>query len=235
MSLATDLEACVRCPLYAKQDTDRYGKTAVVVPPEVGHAYRPGGLLILGDSPGFYETLGKQRGRPLVGNAGDLFEQMAQVAGLSRGDFVLDYLVRHRVPNNRLRDYPEAILGCSHWTSLVMQQYDPRVVVVMGSEVIKSVYGAEASVGNTRGTLTSLPAKHPWGRRLVMATYSPSAAVYQGGIGSDVARMIIHDLAAARHAAYVTAGVALGVPTTATAVPREAIEAGHDADPAQGG
>lgn len=196
--------------MHEKQDTDRYGNVAVAVPPAVGTRYRAGGLLVLGDSPGFYETLGKQRGKPLVGKPGELFEALAAEAGIARDDLVLDYMVRHRPPNNRLKDYPEATLACSHWTNIVMATYQPKVVIVFGSESVKHIFGETAGVQNTRGTLNATPPKHPWGHRLVIATYHPSAAIYAGGAQSEVGRQIVQDLRTARNALWALEGIELG-------------------------
>lgn len=161
-----------------------------------------GGVGILLDAPDYYESVS---GRLLTGKKGTAFDQMAEEAGLPRVALVLLSSVRCRPPNNRLRDYPEALSNCAVWTAKELGAYGPKVLVLMGSAAIKSVFGTEATVAGSRGQFTSTSAKHPWGRRLVTCTYNPSAAAFDASVGP----LIVQDLIAARKAAERLEGVTL--------------------------
>lgn len=195
MSLAADILACTRCPLHEKQETFKDGSVGRPVPPAVGSHYKRGGIAVVCEAPGFWEA---KEGQPLVGKAGQMFNQLAHKAGLERSSLLLTHSVRCRPPNNRVADYPEAIHACAHWTTEEFTWYTPAVVVLMGRVAIRQVFGAEATVGATRGTLDTTPPKHPWGSRTCICTYHPAAAVYGGGENSDAARFIVQDLMAAR-------------------------------------
>lgn len=201
MALADDIRACTLCPLYERQEPG-----AQAVPPFPGALYQVGGVGVLCDVPRYYEA---QEGKSLVGKDGKLFDQLAEEAGLPRATLFLDNLVRHKAPGNRLRDYPEAVANCAHWTALSMAQYNPKVLVLMGATALKQIFGNEATVTGTRGSFAALPAKHEWGARVVIATFHPAAARYNGGRGSEIANYIVQDLKAAKRAAELLEGVML--------------------------
>ena len=182
------------CPLHEKQAPE-----GVVVPPAIGAAYRPRSLMLLGEAPKYAEAEGKRgKGVPFGGESGAMLDTLLAEAELTRDELILDYTVRHRAPNNRLRDYPEAVMSCGKWTNWMMATYDPGVVLVMGATPLKEIYGEKAGVGMTRGTLRPLDKRHAWGARVVIATYDPGAAVYQGGAQSEVGRFIYQDLLTAK-------------------------------------
>ena len=180
MGLREDILSCARCPLSGKQDANTFH-----VPAEVGKNYIKGGIAVLAEAPGYYEA---KSGRPLVGKAGVLFDQLAEQAGLPRDTLMLTNTVRCRPPENNLKDYPEATFACDHWTQLEFGLYAPRLVILMGATAISKAFGADAKVGATRGTFTI------WNGRVAAATYHPSAAVYGGGLTSPVANYILGDL-----------------------------------------
>jgi DNA polymerase len=130
----------------------------------------------------------------LGGKPGAAFDELIEAAGLSRAELFLTNSIRHRAPNGRIQDYPEALFACAAWTEWEMQAYQPALVIAMGRIALQSVFGKEATVGGMRGTFTPLPAKHEWGSRSVMATYSPGAANFD----ESVRDLIVQDLRAAK-------------------------------------
>lgn len=190
VSLADEIRACTRCPLHAKQEPG-----ALHVPGIAGENYTKGGIAVLCEAPGYYEA---RDGEPLVGKSGLLFDSLLERAGIQRSDLFLTNTVRCRPPNNRIKDYPEAVFACGDWTAKEFALYEPTVVVLMGATALGNVFGADARVGTTRGTLTATNAKHAWGARVYVAAYHPAAAVYGGGIDSEVGQHIVNDLATAK-------------------------------------
>lgn len=187
--LADRIRACTRCPLHQKQD-----EGCGPVPPYVGQRYGRGGIAIVCEAPGAKEA---ERGVPLMGQAGQLFNKLAVKAGLERSMFFLTNSVRCRPPGNRIVDYPEAVNACGEWTQEEFATYDPAIVVLMGRVAMRQVFGADATVGQTRGSFTATPDKHPWGRRVCIASYHPAAAIYGGGEESEPGQYIVQDLRAA--------------------------------------
>ena len=182
--LAKAVQECTRCPLSAKQEPN-----TLHVPAEVGKDYHKHGIGIICEAPGYYEA---KSGRPLVGKAGQLFDQLVAQAGLSRDQLMLTNVVRCRPPDNNLKDYPEATFACDHWTQLELSVYDPALIILMGATAMSKAFGADAKVGATRGTFTI------WNGRVAAATYHPSAAVYGGGLTSETANYIIRDIRMAK-------------------------------------
>ena len=192
MTLADDIRACTLCPLAGKQEAG-----AQHVPATVGARYRPGGIAVVFDAPTYYDA---KDGKYLAGKNGALFDSLAAEAGLSREDIVVLGAVRCRPPNNRLRDYPEAVANCAVWTKAELDLYQPKVMVLMGSEAIKTGFGADATVARSRGQFLATPAKHPWGWRTATAAYNPAAAAFAGGADSEIGRQIVSDLVGAKRA-----------------------------------
>ena len=181
------LSDCQLCPsLLAKHDPEE-GPVA----PLVGKGYRAGGICMVFDQPRHWDAV---RGIMLGGRPGAAFDELVEEAGLSRADLFLTNSIRHRAPNGRIQDYPEALFACAAWTKWEMEAYQPGLVIAMGRVALQSVFGKEASVGSMRGTFTPLPAKHEWGQRPVMATYNPDAAQFD----ESVRGLIVQDLKAAK-------------------------------------
>lgn len=106
-----------------------------------------------------------------------------------------------------MQDYPEAVSNCAAWSQHEFAAYDPSVIVLMGREVVQSIFGLESSVVNTRGQHLSLPAKHSWRwngytgtvrERVAVCTYDPGAAHFAGGVDSEPGQFIVQDLMSAR-------------------------------------
>jgi len=98
--LVFEMNECRACPL-GQQRVDRAlaGTGGCLVPAEVGNRYEKGGLAFLLEAPGAVEDA---TGRPLVGLAGKLFDQMLGDVGLSRDEVLILNKVKCRPPNNNL-------------------------------------------------------------------------------------------------------------------------------------
>ena len=196
MTLEAAIRSCTRCPLHEQQEGNH------PVPLHVGQKYPQRGIAVVCDFPRYYDS---KAGKPLRGRDGEMFDSLIERVGLTRDMFLLTNSVRCKPPNNRIDDYPEAIAACSQWTQDEFASYDPAVVVLMGRVAMRQVFGAEATVAATRGSLAATPAKHPWGQRLYLCTYHPGAASFGG---PEVADHIVNDLKAAVNAWLVLRGTA---------------------------
>ena len=65
-------------------------------------------IMLIGEGPGARED---QEGRPFVGAAGQLLEQLLDSIGLNRLDVFIANMVKCRPPNNR-DPFPEELLAC---------------------------------------------------------------------------------------------------------------------------
>src|SRR5215212_8010846 len=87
VELAREVQGCQKCPLY---------RTATHGVP--GEGPDNAKILFIGEAPGFYED---QQGRPFVGAAGHLLEEMLRTINLTRRDVYITNILKHRPPGNR--------------------------------------------------------------------------------------------------------------------------------------
>lgn len=174
--LESSIRTCERCVLHELRDTkDNTGATThigLAVPGELGAAAASPLLAFMAEAPGAQENA---TGRPLVGPAGRIFDGILQDVGIRREDVLILNRVRCRPPGNKLSAYPEAVVACDHWTQEELGAYDPKVVVLMGGTAIQSVFGAQAKVGETRGTARTTGEGFEWGERTWISTYHPAS------------------------------------------------------------
>ena len=116
-ALAAEIRGCRACPLW---------KTSKQAVPGEGSA--ESGILFLGEAPGFHED---QQGRPFVGAAGHLLDELLAGIGLDRSKVFITNVVRHRPPENR-DPLPEEIAACDVWSTRHLEALRPKVVVTLG-------------------------------------------------------------------------------------------------------
>ena len=150
-AIASEVRECRACPLW---------KTAQQGVPGEGSA--ESGILFLGEAPGFNED---QQGRPFVGAAGQLLDELLAGIGLDRTKVFITNVVRHRPPENR-DPLPAEISACDVWTAKQLSALRPRVVVTLGrfamgkwlpGESISRIHGKPRVVDG----VTVFPMFHP--------------------------------------------------------------------------
>lgn len=184
MSLVDDIRSCVACPL---QETRR-----LATPASVGEKYQSGGLAFMA---GFPRDLEDRTGVPLAEGAqrygipsGVLFNQILGMAGLNRDSVLVLNRVRCKPPRSRVGDYPEATANCDQWNVAELAEYDPGLVVLLGSTTLNSVFGAKAKVKDLRRTFRATGEQFVWGKRLWTATYDPAAAGKEPLLALEIAK-----------------------------------------------
>ncbi len=150
-AISDEIRACRSCPLW---------KTARQAVP--GEGSPESGILFLGEAPGFNED---QQGRPFVGAAGRLLDELLAGIGLDRSKVFITNVVRHRPPENR-DPLPEEIAACDVWLGRHLAALRPRVIVTLGrhamgkwlpGESIMRIHGKPRPVDG----LTIFPMLHP--------------------------------------------------------------------------
>lgn len=149
--IADEIRACRACPLWSTSHQ--------AVP---GEGSAESGILFLGEAPGFHED---QQGRPFVGAAGQLLDELLAGIGLDRSKVFITNVVRHRPPENR-DPLPAEIAACDVWLRRHLEALAPRVLVTLGrfamakfmpGESITRVHGRPRRVG----AVTVFPMFHP--------------------------------------------------------------------------
>ncbi len=139
------LDGCRRCPLW--QDATQ------AVP---GEGPRDAALMIVGEQPGDREDL---TGRPFVGPAGQLFDKVAEEAGIDRKAAFVTNAVKHFkfTPRGkrRLHQNPNAheIQQCKWWLDIERELVKPKLIVAMGGTALESLTGSRKGILKRRGQI----------------------------------------------------------------------------------
>jgi uracil-DNA glycosylase family 4 len=152
--------------------------------------FRPGtSLLLVGEAPGAAEDA---TGRPFVGKAGQLLDELLLAAGLDRSRVSVANVLKCRPPGNRAPSRLE--MGrCRGWLDRQIELMDPALVVTLGGTAATWAFGRPVRLADVRGRTHPLPSRP---ERLVLPTYHPSAAIRFGPSG-EPRRLLASDLALA--------------------------------------
>ncbi len=135
--LHAEIGDCTRCPLaYAGRHTIVFGE---------GDPNAE--LLFVGEGPGADED---ETGRPFVGKAGQLLNNMIGAMGLAREQVYIANIVKCRPPGNRTPEFAEATT-CSPFLLAQIDIVQPRVIVALGTTAATYVLGVRQSLASLRG------------------------------------------------------------------------------------
>lgn len=160
-SLAGAVKACTRCPLHCT--------ATQAVPGEGNGAAR---IMLVGEQPGDREDL---EGRPFVGPAGQLLNQVLDEAGLDRAQLYVTNAVKHFKfePRGKRRLHQNPSTGeidiCRWWLDMERELVKPDLIVSLGGSALRGLTGKSASISSMRNKPITLDG----GERLI-ATIHPS-------------------------------------------------------------
>jgi uracil-DNA glycosylase len=121
-------------------------------------------VVLVGEAPGASED---EAGRPFVGRAGRLLDELLEAAGLRRSDVFITNVVKARPPGNR-DPRPDEIAHHRPWLDRQLAVIRPRVIVPLGRHAlacflpgvrIGEVHGQPLEVGPGEPVL--FPLYHP--------------------------------------------------------------------------
>ena len=159
-AVALEVSGCTRCPLHA-------GRTRTV--PGEGNPLSD--VLLVGEGPGAREDA---TGRPFVGPAGQLLDELLRAIGWSREQVFIANVVKCRPPGNRDPE-PEEISACRPYLDRQEAALDPAVIVTLGRHSLRR-YLPDARIGEVHGRLRRS------GGRFVFPMYHPAAALHQASL-----------------------------------------------------
>lgn len=134
-------------------------------------------VMFIGEAPGRSED---EAGRPFVGAAGKLLNELLSSNGMRREEVFITNVVKCRPPENR-DPLEDEILSCSHFTNSIIQLIQPSIIVTLGNHagryVIEFLGGSRwYGVSRMRGNVYKITL---FGKEtLVIPTYHPAAALY---------------------------------------------------------
>jgi DNA polymerase len=116
-------------------------------------------------------------GRPFVGAAGKLLEELLISIGLRRQDVFITNVVKCRPPNNR-DPRPEEIEACLPYLKAQIELIDPEILVPLGRHSVGVLLGriGEISILRVRGKVYEVEVFGAL--RKVLPTLHPAAALY---------------------------------------------------------
>ena len=135
--------------------------------------------MLVGEAPGAQED---QAGRPFVGKAGMLLDQLLAAAGLARDSVAVANVLNCRPPANRAPTRLEAG-RCRGWLDRQVELVDPALVVTLGGTALAWALGTGQRLRDARGRAID------WRGRSLLVTYHPSAAIRFGPNGAPMAAL----------------------------------------------
>jgi DNA polymerase len=160
--LATAAKACRGCDLYCNATQTVFGEGP-----------QDAELVMVGEQPGDSEDL---EGRPFIGPAGRLLDEVMARVGLPRDVVYVTNAVKHFKfeprGKRRIHAKPSAreVSACRPWLEAELAIIKPKMLVCLGSTAAQSLLGRDFRVTRSRGELIKSEWA-PW----VMATIHPSA------------------------------------------------------------
>ena len=206
-SIGAEVAGCTRCRLHESRTR--------AVPGEGTAATE---VVFVGEGPGFNED---KQGRPFVGQAGSLLDELLASILWSRGEVFITNVVKCRPPGNRDPE-PDEIAACAPFLTRQLDALDPALVVTLG-RFSMARFSPGARIGQVHGTFHAADAGSGAPRALTFAMYHPAAALHQGSLKQTLFEDMQGVPKALTEARAVRA--AAGADNEATAAPSEAVSA----------
>ena len=156
-----EVRDCQRCPLGATRTQAVFG---------MGNA--DADLMFVGEAPGAEED---RQGRPFVGRAGKLLDQLLAELGMSRAeDVFIANVLKSRPPGNR-DPQPDEIQACRPYLETQIELIEPLVICTLGNFATKLLSGSPVGITRCCGVPQE---RQVAGRRVLLyPLFHPAAAL----------------------------------------------------------
>ena len=160
---------CKRCDLWKTRTN-----------PVLGEGSLDAKILFVGEAPGFNED---RQGKPFVGKAGAIFDQLLTSVDLKRQDIYITNVLKCRPPKNR-NPFPGEVKACSLYLNSQIETIKPEKICCLGNfstsfimkkfglqdklAGISKIHGKTFTVSTFAGPIKIIPLYHP-----AVATYDP--------------------------------------------------------------
>ncbi|MEW6605516.1 MAG: uracil-DNA glycosylase [Thermoproteota archaeon] len=162
--VAAEVRGCPLCKL------SRTRKNAVP-----GEGQLAAKIMFIGEAPGRSED---EKGRPFVGAAGRILDDLLQKAGIERSQVFITNVVKCRPPNNRVPEEDE-VAACRPYLDRQIALIRPKVICILGRTAYASLLGGSSITAN-RGKIVEKA-----GQKYFL-TYHPAAAIYNKSLLSSL-------------------------------------------------
>lgn len=154
------LKSCQKCRLY---------RTATHVVPGEGSSSAK--IMFVGQCPGFHED---QQGRPFVGAAGQLLDELLAAVKIKRETVFITNIVKHRPPDNR-DPMVDEVRACSPYLESQIKTINPKLIVSLG-RFATEFFIPEGKISTIHGV------PHRVKGFVILPLYHPAAALRSTGV-----------------------------------------------------
>jgi len=160
-----EIRECQKCELWRQRKN-----------PVPGEGSLNPRVVFIGEAPGYWEDV---KGRPFVGAAGKLLDEMIRRIGLSRETVYITNILKCRPPKNR-DPRPEEIKACTPFLEKQLEILKPEIIVTLGRH--SAIYFLSKLGYSVRG-ITTVRGKiyyaRLWDRNVrILPTFHPAATLY---------------------------------------------------------
>ena len=166
--LMLSVENCRKCDLWKTRKKPVFGEGSIDTD-----------ILFIGEAPGYNEDL---QGRPFVGKAGKILDELLESIGLHRSDIYIANILKCRPPYNR-NPLKTEIDACTEHLDKQIELIQPKIIVPLGNfacsyifekfglkyDKISNVHGKIFQINTIFGNVKIIPMYHP-----AVATYNPN-------------------------------------------------------------
>jgi uracil-DNA glycosylase len=124
-------------------------------------------IMFVGEAPGRGED---DKGRPFVGAAGKILDEMLAKAGIQRSQVFITNVVKCRPPNNRVPEEDE-VSACMPYLERQIALIRPRIICILGRTAYSSLLGGSSITANRGKIIEKAGQKY-------FLTIHPAAAIY---------------------------------------------------------
>ena len=164
--LRVEVENCKRCPLHKNRRK-----------PVLGEGPIESQIMLIGEAPGYWEDV---QGKPFVGAAGKLLNELLASAGLSRSQVYITNVVKCRPPGNR-DPKPSEVEACSPYLERQLNLLKPKIICTIGNHAavkILSMFGFEPKpISQIHGKI--FRASSLFGEIVIVPMFHPASALYR--------------------------------------------------------
>jgi DNA polymerase len=160
--IAADVRGCPLCKLA------RTRKNAVP-----GEGQISAKIMFIGEAPGRSED---EKGKPFVGAAGRILDDLLQKAGIERSQVFITNIVKCRPPNNRVPEEDE-LIACRPYLDRQIALIKPKVICILGRTAYSSILGGSSVTANRGKIVVRSGQKY-------FSTFHPAAVIYNKNLRS---------------------------------------------------
>jgi DNA polymerase len=141
-----------------------------------GEGFSNANILFIGEAPGKNEDI---QGRPFVGRAGKLLDELLDSIQLSRDEVFIANILKCRPPKNR-NPLKKEIDICTDYLDEQIQIIKPKIICLLGnfasSYILQKYQKKPKKIGEIHGKTFKI--KSPLGELKIIPLYHPAYAIY---------------------------------------------------------